>query len=72
MSLEPRERGSLTEVMPDPGPREGREEGLGPRGEPPCGDTDPGAVRKMMDLGFERDQTQSSAAAGKYNSVMVT
>lgn len=58
MSLEPRERGSLTEVMPDPWPKEGREEGLGPHGEPPCGHVDPGAVRKMMDLGFEWDQIQ--------------
>lgn len=32
-------------------PKEGGEEGLGPYGELPFGDKDPGVVRKMMDLG---------------------
>lgn len=68
MILNPKDRGSLKEIMWDPWLNTSQEETLRPYSE----SIDPWVSEEMINLEFEWDQTQDSLKSKMYNSVMAT
>ena len=72
LTLDPRRRPTLEDIMSDLWVNMGQEEELRPYSEPPGGDIDPQVTEIMKDMGFKEHEIQESLTQKKYNRVMGT
>ena len=72
MTLDPRNRGSLKQIMRGLWLNVGQGEELRSYNEPPCDNMDPWVSELMMNLGSERDQILESFICKRSNRVTAT
>lgn len=72
MTVNPRDRATLENLMKDRWLMLGQKEELRPYTQPPCDNIDPWVTQRMMKMGFEWEHIQESVTHRSYDRLMGT